>query len=197
MRRRPILTSKLLSGLVTLALITPPTVATAEEAIVEGSSLSMKVSLQDGEIPAEFGPASLFIDHWHGGHHHRRVHGRPHRRGGVVVVHDDDSHPGAALVTGLVVGAAVAHAADSSKSTSSSSQAATTKTTAENTSNTASKSGAKSASAAQQNVYVQSSGGAPAATPEQRLDEAKDMYDKGLIDEKEYEAKKAVILKDM
>jgi len=41
---------------------TAATVILVEKPIVEGSSLSMKVTLQDGEIPAEFGPASLFID---------------------------------------------------------------------------------------------------------------------------------------
>jgi hypothetical protein len=54
----------------------------------------------------------------------------------------------------------------------------------------------KTTTASQQDVCVQRSG-APAATPEQRLDEAKDVYDKGLIDQKEYDEKKADILKDV
>ena len=168
---------------------TAATVILVEKPIVEGSSVSFPVVLQDGEIPAEFGPASLFIDHWSGGHHHRRgKHKRRahHRRRGVAEAHDD-SHPGAALVTGLVVGAAVTHVVDSKRSSSSSSANQTSTNTTSKT---------QATSAAQQNAYVQTSP-APTATPEQRLEEAKDMRDEGLITDSEYEAKKQEVLEDM
>jgi len=51
-----------------------------------------------------------------------------------------------------------------------------------------------------QPTYYYQAQPAPAAspkTPEQRLEELKELYDKGLIDEAEYESKKAAILKSM
>jgi len=116
-----------------------------------GTDLSFPVDVLEGDIPATFGPASLFIDHWH-----------PH------------PHIGA-----FVVGAAIGHAASQPK----------TQTVV-----------------VREPTYYYHADPVPVAVPvtapvaasaEDRLAEAKHLFDKGLISKDEYEKKREDILATM
>jgi hypothetical protein len=77
-----------------------PTVATVTlfAPTIDGNSITYPIKVLQGDIPASFAGATLFIDHWHG-HPHGHSHGHSHWH-----------PPVGAFVAGAVVGSAVTHA---------------------------------------------------------------------------------------
>ena len=139
--------------------------------VLTGNSLSFPVKVLEGDIPKKFQGASLFIDHWHN-HGHPHGHHYGHRYG------HDHWHPHfGGFIAGAALGSAMTYATQP-----------------------------KTVVVEQPAYYYQATPPPPPPAPaapatekstEERLEELKRMYDKGLITKSEYDEKKSQILNQM
>jgi len=147
-------------------------VVTMSDGIVDGDSISFDVEILEGELPARGGPNTLFID----------VIGRPWTPLSVAGAHRRTRRR--SMAVGMAVGASAA------SSTSSSSAAAANEAAA--SADQAADAAEEAATAAQNAADAASSSDAPSV--EQQLAKLKDLLDKGLITQQDYDAKKKQLL---
>jgi hypothetical protein len=159
-------------------------VVTMSDAIIDGDTVSFAVNVLEGDLPARGGPNTLFID----------VIGRPLTPLSVAGMHRRTRRRSLAvgMAVGASVGAASSHAAAQSASAYQSSQAAGD---AADSADQAADAANRAADSAQDAADAANSGNAPSA--EQQLSELKDMLDKGLITQQDYDAKKKQLLGDL
>lgn len=151
-------------------------VITMSDAVIDGDAINFAVDVLEGELPARGGPNTLFIDVI--GHpltplsvagHHRRTRRR-------------------SMAVGMAVGASAA----SSSSNAAASQSAAAANEAAAAANQAADA-ADQASAAAQDA-ADAAGSANAPTVEEQLAKLKDLLDKDLITQQDYDAKKKQLL---
>jgi hypothetical protein len=159
-------------------------VVTMSNAIIDGSSISFNVDILEGELPSRGGPNTLFID----------VIGRPLTPLSVAGMHRRTRRRSLAvgMAVGASVGAASANAASQSAYASQSAAAANDAAASANQA-----AGAAGQAADSANRAADAANSANTQTIEQQLSELKDMLDKGLITQQDYDAKKKQLLEGM
>ena len=151
-------------------------VVTMSNAIINGDSISFDVNVLEGDLPASGGPNTLFID----------VIGRPLTPLSVAGVRRRTRRR--SLAVGVMVGASMGAA--------SSRQAAGQSASASQAASDAANSADQAADAANQ-AAADAAGSANSPSIEQQLSDLKDMLDKGLITQQDYDAKKKELLGEM
>jgi gas vesicle protein len=156
-------------------------VVTMSNGIVDGDTISFDVKVLEGELPPRGGPNTLFID----------VIGRPLTPLSFAGVRRRTRRR--SLAVGVMVGASVgAASANAAGQSASASQAASD---AADSADQAADAANQAASAAQDAADAASSANSPSI--EQQLSDLKDMLDKGLITQQDYDAKKKELLGEM
>ena len=159
-------------------------VVTMSDAVIQGNSISFAVDILEGELPARGGPNTLFID----------VIGRPLTPLSAAGVHRRTRRR--SMAVGMAVGASAGSAsANAAYQSDSASQSAAAANDAAASANQAADAATQAAASAQNATGAAGSTGSESV--EQELSELKDMLDKGLITQQDYDAKKKQLLDGM
>jgi len=162
-------------------------VVTMSDAIIDGDSISFDVDVLEGDLPASGGPNTLFID----------VIGRPLTPLSVAGMRRRTRRRSLAVgyMVGASAGAASSRAAAQSASAYQSSQASQAASDAATSADQAADAANVAAAAARDAADAAGSSNAPSV--EQQLSDLKDMLDKGLITQQDYDDKKKQLLGEM